>query len=183
MGGGRGVKRTQLKSTSTYLMMVWKNPQDMFVLHKNSQSLMKYAWGHTKHVRLNKNPTTVISALVKQNPFFEEKQSKEHVFDQTWLFELFIYCDLKFSSKINWKVQDLIVLNQINLLINLYLRINRVISKPSWVIQTPTTIPISSKTIKYSYKLKLNQNFFYKNDCKDPPKVCTKFGVSSTSLS
>ena len=29
------------------------------------------------------NPTTVISALVKQNPFFEEKQSKEHIFDQT----------------------------------------------------------------------------------------------------
>ena len=29
------------------------------------------------------NPPTVISALVKQNPFFEEKQSKEHIFDQT----------------------------------------------------------------------------------------------------
>ena len=32
-------------------------------------------------------------------------------------------------------------------------------------------------------KVQVKANFFYKNTCMDPPKVCTKFGFSSTSLS
>ena len=32
-------------------------------------------------------------------------------------------------------------------------------------------------------KVQVKPNFFYKNTCMDPPKVCTKFGVYSTSIS
>ena len=66
-----------------------------------------------------------------------------------------IYCDLKFSSKINWKVQDLIVLNQTNLLINLYLRINIEFSKPSWITQTPSTILITGQVTRYQVEFQL----------------------------
>ena len=44
--------------------------------------------------------------------------------------------------------------------------------------------PVSSQTIKYRYKCKSNQKILLaKNDSVDPLKVCTKFQVSSTSLS
>ena len=81
------------------------------------------------------------SSSESKSAFFEEKQSKETRFRPS-LFIWIFYCDKKFSSKIIWKVQDLIVLNQINPLINLYMRINRVITKPSWIIQTPSTLTI-----------------------------------------
>ena len=32
-------------------------------------------------------------------------------------------------------------------------------------------------------KVQVKANFFYKNTCMDPPKVCTNFGVYSTSIS
>ena len=43
--------------------------------------------------------------------------------------------------------------------------------------------PISSQTVKYRYKFKSNQKKFFQKCLHGPPKVCTKFGVSSTSLS
>ena len=44
--------------------------------------------------------------------------------------------------------------------------------------------PVSSQTIKYRYKFKLNQkNLVTKNVCMDPLEVCTKFQVSRISLS
>ena len=58
-------------------------------------------------------------------------------------------------------------------------------NKPECVYgSTVCKCPISSQTIKYRYKFKSNPNFFFlKNTCMDPLKVCTKFGVCSTSLS
>ena len=58
-------------------MLVWKNPKDMFVHHKDNQSLKMCTPVYTKLVRLT-NPPTVISAQEYQNQFFEERKEKKH---------------------------------------------------------------------------------------------------------
>ena len=40
-----------------------------------------------------------------------------------------------------------------------------------------------AKRVKYMYKFKLNPKTFLKNVSIEPSKVCTKFQVSSTSIS
>ena len=60
----------------------------------------------------------------------------------------------------------------------------KLINKPECIYgSTVCKCPISSQTIKYRYKFKSNQKKILQKCLYGPPKVCAKFGVSSTSLS